>query len=183
MVPSAEPLCWSLRVPAAFITPPLARAGNSVLGQQRQHFIYLILSLLTCSVTASWCISQMKYNIWLKRELSIPYSACSRALEPSSSFSAFASLKLCHCFHAGASPVNLFQDLFHIGRKYLYQNTRNLSCVLCLSTLRLIYKANGLIQCHTIIKKLYICKSLGTFEKFPPFQPPLTPQNFRHNYG
>lgn len=179
MVPSTEPLCWSLQVPAAFITPPSARAGNSVLGQQRQHFIDLILSLLTCSVTVSWCISQMKYNIWLKRELSVPSSACSRAVEPSFSFSAFASLKL-PCW---SIPCGFIPGFISYWQKIFIPKHENLSCVLCLSILRLIYKANGLTQCHTIIKKLYICKSLGTFEKFSPFQPPLTSQNFRHNYG
>lgn len=107
------------------------------------------------------------------------------ALEPSSSSVflqawSFPSAIVSRLEH----PLWIYSRIYFILAENIYtKNMRNLSCVLCLSILRVIYKANGLMQCHTILKKLYICKSLGTFQKFLPFQPPLTSQNLRHNYG
>lgn len=99
----------------------------------------------------------MKYAIRLNREQAVLCRACSQAPQLSPSFSALTSLKLSlyHYFHAGTSHVNLFKALLHFGRKYFYQNMRNNSCVLCLSVFGLIYKANGLTQCHAIIKPSY----------------------------
>ena len=99
----------------------------------------------------------MKYNVRLNREQAVSSSTCSRALQLGSSFSAFTSpkLSLCHYFHAGTPHVNLFQDLLHFGRKYLHQNMRNILRVLCLSILGLICKADGLVQCHTVLKNSY----------------------------
>lgn len=134
--------------------PPSAMAGNSVLGQQRQHLIHPILFLLN-TITVSSCVSQMKYSIWLRgNKLSLPALALKLS---NSSISTFTNLKLCLCshFHAGSSHVNLFWDLFHFGRKYLYQNMRSILCVLYLSILGLIYMANGLTECHTITKLSY----------------------------
>lgn len=72
----------------------------------------------------SFCPSQMKYNTWLNGEQAVPSSACSWALQLSSSWRASASLKLCSChyFHP-ARPMRVYSKIYFISAENIYTKT------------------------------------------------------------
>lgn len=80
-------------------------------------------------------------------------------------------------------PLWIYSRIYFILAENIYTKTWKSLLSLVSKHLKAHLQGKWVMQCHTIIKKSYICKSLGTFEKFCPFQPPLTSQNFRNNCG